>query len=80
MRLGLTKRMSDVVAFIEGFMEIHRFAPSQTEIARGLNVSQTRVHQLLNDLETRGWITRRPGSSRSIVLIDKPTSPPETTA
>lgn len=43
--------------------------PSYDEIAHELDLaSKAGVHRLVMGLQNRGWVDRRPGSARSIVL------------
>jgi uncharacterized membrane protein len=39
-------------------LELHRRGTKASDIARTLNISATRVHQHLRELERRGLITR----------------------
>ena len=66
----LTERQQAVYQFIAGFQERNSYPPTIQEIARHLKVSgNLGVIRHLNALEKKGWLTRTPGSSRSIRLL-----------
>jgi repressor LexA len=66
---GLTPRQRDVLNFILAHDKAHGFAPSIREIGLGVGIkSAGRVSDLLNALDKRGYITRLPHRSRSIVV------------
>ena len=69
--MGLTGRQLDCLTFIQRKCADGGKAPSFAEIGSALNVtSKSAVHQLLSQLEDRGYIRRLPGRSRAIALID----------
>ncbi len=69
----LTRRQRHLLDFIEGYIRDNGFAPSLDEMGKhfGLNSLAT-VHKHLTNLETKGFIRRRPGQSRALEL-----TPPE---
>jgi SOS-response transcriptional repressor LexA len=70
MKYTLTKKQSECLAFLRGYIEEHDAAPSLDEIAEALNIkSKSGSHRLLSALERRGYITRIHGVSRAISLV-----------
>ena len=64
-----TPRQKQAYDFIRSFIDKEGYGPSYQEIqeALGLN-SKSGVHRLVEGLEQRGLIVRRPGLRRSIAL------------
>lgn len=74
----LTDRQKMVHDFIASFQRQHSYPPTMQEIAGHLNISgNLGVIRHLTALEKKGYITRTPGSSRSIKLLSSHTSYPE---
>jgi repressor LexA len=68
----LTDRQQQVYAFLTAYLDANGYPPTLQEIARHLHVSgNLGVLRHLKALERAGLITRSPGSSRSIVLVDR---------
>lgn len=68
--LPLTKRQSEILAFLNSFMGTHGYAPSIDEIGRHFGLtSLATVHKHLENLKQRGYITRHWGRSRSIAVV-----------
>ena len=68
-----TKRQLDYLAFIAKYMDHFGRAPAESDIQRHFLVSAPSVNQMMQMLERRGFITRRPGVPRSIrICIDLP--------
>ncbi len=58
-----------VLVFIKSFMNNYGYPPTVREIAAGTDIGSTStVHSALNALESKGYIYRDIGQSRSIVL------------
>ncbi|MDD2851020.1 MAG: transcriptional repressor LexA [Desulfuromonadaceae bacterium] len=76
----LTERQKSVHSFIAEFQREHGYSPTMQEIARHLSISgNLGVIRHLTALEKKGYLTRTPGSSRSIRLTSSlDTSYPET--
>ncbi len=71
----LTTRQQQVYDFLAGHIADQGYPPTLQEIARHLQVSgNLGVLRHLQALERKGLINRSPGSSRSIVLADRPRS------
>lgn len=69
-RAGLTPRQRDCMLFIQGAYEHTGVGPSYDEIAMGLGLkSKNGINRLVVSLEQRGYVSRVPGSSRSIVPL-----------
>lgn len=68
----LTKRQSEILDFIRGWIEVKGFAPTQQEIATAFGfTSLSTVHEHLVHLEKAGRITRTYQEARSITLISE---------
>jgi repressor LexA len=69
---SLTDRQQQVYAFLTVYLAANGYPPTLQEIARHLHVSgNLGVLRHLKALERAGLITRSPGSSRSIALVDR---------
>jgi repressor LexA len=69
---SLTDRQQQVYAFLTAYLAANGYPPTLQEIARHLHVSgNLGVLRHLKALERAGLITRSPGSSRSIALVDR---------
>jgi repressor LexA len=69
---SLTGRQQQVYAFLTDYLAAKGYPPTLQEIARHLHVSgNLGVLRHLKALERAGLIARSPGSSRSIVLLDR---------
>ena len=68
-----TKRQFEYLAFIAKYILRFGRAPAESDIERHFLVSAPSVNQMMQTLERRGFITRKPGVPRSIQLrIDLP--------
>ena len=71
MKLGLTPRQSDALAFIGRYIAAHGSSPTMEEITAGLRLSsKSGAHRLLGALEQRGHICRAPNSVRSVQIVE----------
>lgn len=69
-RLPLTQRQAEVLGYIRQTIAEHNYAPSFSEIAARFGfASQATVHEHLDNLERKGWITRRFNEARAITLV-----------
>lgn len=76
--IQLTDRQKMVYDFIANFQKQHGYPPSMQEIAGHLNINgNLGVMRHLAALEKKGYLTRTPGSSRSIRLNTPSHSYPE---
>ena len=65
----LSQRQAGMLTFIHDFIAKHSYPPSIREITEACRISSTSVTDYnLRLLEHRGYLTRKPGSARSIVL------------
>ena len=75
----LTERQKSAYTFIADYQKQNGYAPSMQEIAGHLKISgNLGVIRHLTALEKKGYLTRTPGSSRSIRLTSPASSYPET--
>lgn len=74
--MPLTKRQSEILAYLQQHIQDHGFAPSFEEIAEHFGFqSLATVHEHLTNLERKGYIRRSYNESRSIEVL-----PPRGTA
>ena len=67
--MGLTKRQSEALAFIRGFIEAKGYSPTYREIAEAMgSPSSGQGHRLVHELVSRGALVIGPRRSRSISL------------
>jgi repressor LexA len=70
--MALTRRQKQVLDFIAGFLEQHRYSPSYEEIAQGLELtSLATVHKHVTALESKHYLKRGFNQSRSLDLTLK---------
>jgi len=68
--MGLTKRQSEALAFIRGFIEGKGYSPDYREIRAGMGlVSTSQVHAVVTQLAERKAIRYLPGKPRSISVV-----------
>jgi len=61
-----TAKQGQYLAYLYLYRKLHRYSPSETEIAEYFRVSPPSVHQMIVKLEEKGLITREPGVPRSV--------------
>ncbi len=61
-----TARQREYLEFIARYIERFGVSPAESDIARHFLVSAPSVNQMMQTLQRRGYITRRPGAARSI--------------
>ena len=62
----MTQRQGQFVAFIYLYCKLHRWPPSESDIARYFRVSPPAVHQMIVKLDELGLVTRDPGMARTV--------------
>lgn len=63
----LTKKQTEILHFIRGFIEENGYAPSYREVAAHFGISSTAtVHEHIKNLERKGFLTSDPDTVRSI--------------
>ena len=69
---ALTKRQQQVLDFITSYLDSYACPPTLREISGNINAKGTvTAIRHLDELERKGYITRREGSSRSISVIGR---------
>ena len=61
-----TKTQGQYLAYIHLYRRLHRYSPSESEIAEYFRVSPPTVHQMILKLDEKGLITREPRVPRSV--------------
>jgi repressor LexA len=72
-----TAKQGQYLAFIYYYSKLHRRPPAEADLREYFRVSPPVVHQMILALESRGFIERTPGTSRSIQLRIAPAELPE---
>ena len=68
----LSQRQTRMLAFMQDFIDKHSYPPTIREITEACRISSTSVIDYnLRRLEHRNYLTRKPGSARSIVLTEQ---------
>jgi hypothetical protein len=68
---GPSARQLDYLRFLHAYIDLHRRAPSESEIVMHMRVTPPSAHDMLVKLEELGYLARTPGVARSIrILID----------
>ena len=68
----LTSRQSEILAFIQGFIEESGMPPTRAEIARALGFrSANAAEEHLRALQRKGILELKPGASRGIQLAEE---------
>ncbi len=68
----LTKRQKEILDFVQTFIESHDYAPSYREIADNFKLgSIATVADHLENLETKGFLTKDPNLARSLQLTPR---------
>ena len=62
----MTRRQSEVLAFIKSFWKDAGYSPSYREIGSALNTSQSNAHGIVRQLELKGHVSLIDGRHRSI--------------
>lgn len=63
----LTKKQTDILAFVVGYVKEHGYAPSYREVGANFGIASTAtVHEHIKNLERKGYLTSDPDSARSI--------------
>jgi repressor LexA len=71
MRQALTRRQSQVLEFIEEFIQRHRYSPSLTDIAQAFGLaSRGGAFLHAKNLKAKGWITWHHNKQRTISLTE----------
>ena len=67
-----TDKQGQYLAFIHAYSLAIGRPPAEADIQRFFAVTPPSVHQMVLTLERKGFITRKPGSARSIRLLINP--------
>ena len=71
--MPLTKRMAELMKFLDDYISTHGIAPSYDEMMEGLGLhSKSGIHRIIMALEARKFIERRPYEARTIMIIRGP--------
>ncbi|EJN04268.1 SOS response transcriptional repressor, RecA-mediated autopeptidase [Phyllobacterium sp. YR531] len=70
---GITPRQREYLDAFQSFVDTNKYSPSYDEmkVALGLS-SKSGIARLVDALEERGYLCRRPGEARSIQLAVRP--------
>lgn len=69
---GLTPAQRELLQFIESYITDKGYSPSFAEIAEGIGLkSKAPVHDMVQRLADRGYLSFTPGKARSIVILHR---------
>jgi SOS-response transcriptional repressor LexA len=72
MKAPLTKRQTELLVFLRGYIKENALAPTFREMMVGLSIrSRGHLSHLLDRVEARGHISREPGLERAITVIEE---------
>ncbi len=69
MAVNYTAKQGQYLAFIYYYTKIHHRAPAESDLQEYFRISPPSVHQMILNLEKKGFIERVPGQGRSIRLL-----------
>lgn len=69
---AFTPKQGQYLAFIYAYTRLNRRAPAEADMQSHFRVSPPTVHQMIMTLESKGLITRQPGTARSIQMLVDP--------
>jgi DNA-binding MarR family transcriptional regulator len=64
-----TLKQGQYLAFIHAYTVVNGWPPAEADMQRFFRVTPPSVHQMVLTLERAGWISRKPGAGRSIVVL-----------
>ena len=64
-----TEKQGQYLAFIESYMIMHGRAPAEADLQCFFRTTPPTIHQMILNLEEKGFISRIPGQPRSIKLL-----------
>lgn len=67
---GLTVRQREVLEFINGFIEQHRYPPAIRDLAEHFSISIRGAYDHLKALRKKGYVRSAEGRSRSLEVLD----------
>jgi Mn-dependent DtxR family transcriptional regulator len=73
---AFTDKQGQYLAFIQAYTLVMGRPPAEADIQRFFAVTPPSVHQMVLNLERRGFISRKPGVARSIQLRLNPETLP----
>lgn len=76
-----TKKQTELLRFIENFIQEHGYSPSYREVMNGLNYTSVATVALhINSLISRGHLRKRDHSARSLEVVTKTDAPLKVTS
>jgi hypothetical protein len=73
---AFTPTQGRYLAFIQAYIDLHGYPPSEAEIAQALCVSPPSVNQMVKMLEKKGLLLRHPGQPRALQVLVPPAQIP----
>ena len=67
-----TELQGQYLAFIYAYAKVHGRPPAEADMQRFFQVTPPSVHRMVKELETQGFIRRKPRVARSIMLLVPP--------
>jgi repressor LexA len=72
-----TRKQGQYLAFIYYYTKINGQPPAEADMQRFFRTTASAVHQMILELEEKGFISRSPGKARSIEVLLPPNQLPE---
>ncbi|MBN2617433.1 MAG: repressor LexA [Spirochaetales bacterium] len=66
---GLTKRQSEILEYLKGFIDDNQYPPSIRDVAKFFNISVKGAYDHIKALEKKSFITCNNNTSRSIGIV-----------
>jgi SOS-response transcriptional repressor LexA len=74
---AFTDKQGQYLAFIHAYTLVMGRPPAEADMQRFFAVTPPSVHQMVLTLERQGFISRKPGAARSIVILVDPETLPK---
>ncbi len=74
---SITDNQRRVLKEVRDFIASHKFPPTMKELGDLLGITGASAHQLVKQLERKGYVTRQPRQARSLALVREPEQPVE---
>ena len=66
---SFTDKQGQYLAYIYHYTKLNAIPPAHTDFQKYFQVTPPTVNQMINTLESKGFITKRPRAARSISLV-----------
>ena len=74
---GITESQRKTLLALRSFIASHKYPPTMSELGERLGVAAASAHQLVRQLERKGYVTREARKARSLSVVRNPEHRPE---